>query len=80
MLTTVTPGAQLLSRERSAVSPPHDAPYPVDVGTATIGQGARPATTGASAASMPATTTIACSERNWDASVRSRWMPATPMS
>ena len=53
------------------MSPPHDAPYPVDVGTATIGHGARPATTGASAASMPATTTMACSERKWEASVRS---------
>ena len=52
----------------------------MDVGTATIGHGTRPATTGASAASMPATTTIAWSERKVAASVSSRWMPATPTS
>ena len=45
MLTTLTPGAQLLSIPRRAARPPKLAPYPTGVGTATMGQETRPATT-----------------------------------
>ena len=45
MLTTATPGAQLLSIVSRGASPSNDAPYPVDVGTATTGAATSPATT-----------------------------------
>ena len=41
MFTTATPGAHALSMASNAASPPKDAPYPTEVGTATTGADAR---------------------------------------
>ena len=54
IFTTLTPLAQEFSIERSAETPPKDAPYPILVGTAITGQSARPPITLASAPSIPA--------------------------
>src|SRR5699024_1321134 len=64
MLTTPTPGAQLLSMVSRGAMPPAPAPYPTEVGTATTGQDTRPPTTLGRAPAMPAamtTTPAACS-------------------
>ena len=53
------PAAQLLSMPQRAANPPSEAPYPTDVGTATMGVPSRPPTTLGSAPSMPATTMTA---------------------
>src|SRR3954462_6944581 len=80
MFTTLTPGAQEFSIARRAASPPKEAPYPTDVGTATRGTPTSPPTTLGSAPSIPATTIrqSAASSRSRTAMIRCS--PATPTS
>ncbi|QPW37324.1 hypothetical protein [Kochikohdavirus PBEF19] len=59
MLTTAIPEVQLVSAVFNAVYPSAEMPYPVDVGTATIGKLVSPARTTGSAPSKPWTDTIA---------------------
>ena len=54
IFTTDTPLAHELSIDKSAETPPKDAPYPTLVGTAMTGQSAKPPITLASAPSIPA--------------------------
>ncbi len=58
MFTTETPGAQEFSIANNAATPPNDAPYPTEVGSAITGADTRPATTLGNAPSIPAATTI----------------------
>ena len=78
MFTTVTPGAHEFSIPSSAATPPNEAPYPTDVGTATSGTPTSPPTTLGSAPSIPATTIrqSAASSRSRTAMIRCS--PATP--
>src|SRR4029077_1990274 len=80
MPTTETPGAHELITDSNAVRPSNVAPYPTEVGTATIGLGTSPASTVARDASMPATATITDDSANPSIESRSRCRPATPTS
>jgi len=80
MLTTVTPGAQLLRLEFTAVVPPAAIPYPIEVGTAITTPGTRPPTMLTKAASIPATTIEIAAVLMSPSRSSSRQIPATPMS
>src|SRR5581483_9735014 len=80
MFTTQTPGAQLFSMVSRAASPRNADPTPTLVGTATTGREVSPATTEASAPSMPATAMTQSARSISALRSRSRWMPATPTS
>ena len=80
MFTTEMPDAHDVSIPRSAANPSNDAPYPIDVGTATTGTSTSPPTTLASAPSMPAITMTTDALSNIARLWRSRWIPATPTS
>ena len=56
MLTTATPGEQLLSIDKRGESPLKEEPYPILVGTAMTTELVNPETTLGSAPSIPATT------------------------
>lgn len=80
MLTTVTPGAHELSIANSAATPPKEAPYPTEVGTATNGTPTRPPTTEGSAPSIPATTTRQSAFSSAGRTASKRCSPDTPTS
>ncbi len=80
MFTTVTPGAHEFSMPSSAATPPKEAPYPTDVGTATSGTPTSPPTTLGSAPSIPATTIRQSAASSRSRTPRIRCSPATPTS
>jgi hypothetical protein len=80
MFTAVTPLAHELTAERSDARPWNAAPYPFEVGTATIGRPTRPPRTEKSEPSMPATATMTSACSISSRRERRRSSPATPTS
>ncbi len=80
MFTAVIPFAQELTADRSDASPENAAPYPREVGTATIGRPTSPPRTEKSEASMPATATMTSARSISSRRESRRSTPATPTS